>query len=98
MALRGLVALVEDLSFRSVRARVAKILLEQEQASVRAETTSDAAPARHRLTQQEIAALAGTAREMVGRALKELEAAGAIHNEHGRITILSDERLRALAM
>lgn len=98
MALRSLVALVEDLSFRSVRARVAKILLEQEQASVRAEATSDAAPARHRLTQQEIAALAGTAREMVGRALKELEAAGAIHNEHGRITILSDERLRALAM
>ncbi|HEX2347724.1 MAG TPA: Crp/Fnr family transcriptional regulator [Ktedonobacterales bacterium] len=98
MALRGLVALIEDLSFRSVRARVAKILLEQEQASVRADATSDAAPARHRLTQQEIAALAGTAREMVGRALKELEAAGAIHNEHGRITILSDERLRALAM
>lgn len=98
LALRGLVALVEDLSFRSVRARVAKILLEQEQASVRAEATNDAAPARHRLTQQEIAALAGTAREMVGRALKELEAAGAIHNEHGRITILSDELLRALAM
>jgi len=98
MALRGLLALIEDLSFRSVRARVAKILLEQEQASVRADATSDAAPARHRLTQQEIAALAGTAREMVGRALKELEAAGAIHNEQGRITILSDERLRALAM
>ena len=101
MALRALVALVEDLSFRSVRARVAKILLEQEQASTRAEpaptSSGDATPARHRLTQQEIAALAGTAREMVGRALKELEAAGAIHNEHGRITILSDERLRALA-
>ena len=89
-ALRGLVALVEDLSFRSVRARVAKILLDQEQTSV-------AATPRHRLTQQEIAALAGTAREMVGRALKELEGAGAIRNEHGRVTILSDERLRALA-
>lgn len=101
LALRALVALVDDLSFRSVRARVAKILLEQEQASARAapsESTGDATPARHRLTQQEIAALAGTAREMVGRALKELEAAGAIHNEHGRITILSDELLRGLAM
>ncbi|HEX8729821.1 MAG TPA: Crp/Fnr family transcriptional regulator [Ktedonobacterales bacterium] len=101
MALRALVALVDDLSFRSVRARVAKILMEQDQASARATPSGppgDATPARHRLTQQEIAALAGTAREMVGRALKELEAAGAIHNEHGRITILSDELLRALAM
>lgn len=87
-ALRGLVALVEDLSFRSVRARVAKILLEWR--------VSGEQPHR-RLTQQEIAAMAGTAREMVGRALKELEEAGAIHNEHGQITVQSIERLRLLA-
>lgn len=90
-ALRALVALVEDLSFRHVRARVAKILLEQEQGP-----GADHERPHHRLTQQEIAAMAGTAREMVGRALKELEEAGAIRSEHGRITVLSRERLRLL--
>jgi CRP/FNR family transcriptional regulator len=87
-ALRSLVMLVEDLSFRHVRGRVAKILLEQ--------VERDAAGAQHRLTQQEIAAMAGTAREMVGRALKDLEMAGAIRNEHGRITVLNGERLQML--
>ena len=68
-ALRHLVSLAEDLSLRHVTARVAKILLEQDIASQKGSR-------RHRLTQQEMAVLAGTAREVVGRALKELEAAG----------------------
>lgn len=89
-ALRHLVALVEDLSFRHVTARVAKILLDQE-----SETSSQ--PARHRLTQQEMAAMAGTAREMVGRALKELEGAGAIAMRQGRVVVLDRERLKLLA-
>ncbi len=89
-ALRHLVTLVEDLSFRHVRARVAKILLEQE------ERTEGAEQPNRRLTQQEIAAMAGTAREMVGRALKELESEGAIRNEHGHVTVLSRERLQLL--
>ena len=97
MALRSLVGLVDDLSFRHVRGRVAKILLEQEQEQEQGQAEpSDGAGRHHRLTQQEIAAMAGTAREMVGRALKELEAAGAIRSEHGRITVLSRERLQAL--
>lgn len=92
--LRYLVSMVQDLSFLPVRARVAKILLDQE---------ADQAPGegegrgRHRLTQQEMAAMAGTAREMVGRALKELEQAGAVRNDHGRITVLNRERLQILA-
>lgn len=89
-ALRHLVALVEDLSFRHVTARVAKILVDQEESMTRGQ-------AAHRLTQQEMAAMAGTAREMVGRALKDLEAAGAITVQHGRITVLNLERLRFLA-
>jgi CRP/FNR family transcriptional regulator len=88
-ALRYLVTLVEDLSFRNVRERVAKILLDQEQ-------SAQTGTRRHRLTQQEMAAMAGTAREMVGRALKDLEAAGAIQVEQGRITVLSRERLQML--
>ena len=89
-ALRHLVTLVEDLSFRHVTARVAKILIEQD-ASAGASGASGKAV--HRLTQQEMAAMAGTAREMVGRALKELEATGAIRIQRGRITVVNRERL-----
>lgn len=40
--------------------------------------------------------LAGTAREVVGRTLKELEAAGAIEMRQGRAEVLNRERLRML--
>ena len=93
-ALRYLVSMVEDLSFLPVRARVAKILLDQEVEQASGEGEGQV---HHRLTQQEMAAMAGTAREMVGRALKELEQAGAVHNDHGRITVLNRERLQILA-
>jgi CRP-like cAMP-binding protein len=89
-ALRHLVALVEDLSLRTVTARVAKILLDQEASS------HDEQHVYH-LTQREMAALVGSAREVVGRALKELEAAGAIEMRQGRAVVLSRERLRMLA-
>jgi CRP/FNR family transcriptional regulator len=89
-ALRHLVALVEDLSFRHVTARVAKILLDQE--ALRSADTHE-----HRLTQQEMAAMAGTAREMVGRALKELEGAGAIEMRQGRVVVRDPQRLRLLS-
>ena len=92
--LRHLVSLVEGLSFRHVTARVARILLEQEASQA---TDEKPGKAPHRLTQQEMAAMAGTAREMVGRALKELEAAGAIRIQRGHITVLSRERLELLA-
>ncbi|HKV86067.1 MAG TPA: Crp/Fnr family transcriptional regulator [Ktedonobacterales bacterium] len=88
-ALRHLVSLVEDLSFRHVTARVAKILLERD-----ADTAKGAGA--HRLTQQEMAAMAGTAREMVGRSLKELESSGAIELKHGHIKVIHRERLEIL--
>lgn len=89
-ALRHLVALVEDLSLRHVSARVARILLDQDAAFRQGQ------PAYH-LTQQEMAALAGTAREVVGRSLKELEVAGAIQMRQGRAIVLNRERLSLLA-
>lgn len=89
-ALRHLVALVEDLSLRHVTARVAKILLDQEEASQQARRA-------YHLTQQEMAALAGTAREVVGRSLKELEVAGAIEMRQGRAIVLKPDLLRLLA-
>jgi CRP-like cAMP-binding protein len=89
-ALRHLVSLVEDLSLRHVTARVAKILLDQEASAREGHQV-------YRLTQQEMAALAGTAREVVGRALKELEVAGAIEMRQGRAVVVNPERLRMLS-
>ena len=83
-----LVSLVEDLSFKNVTGRVAKILLEN------AGSGTDKNP---RLTQQEMAAMAGTAREMVGRSLKTLEEEGIIRFERHRIVITSKRRLEGLA-
>jgi CRP/FNR family transcriptional regulator len=83
-----LVALVEDFSFRHVTSRVAKMLLEYVDRK-----TGDGP----RLTQQEMAAMIGTAREMVGRSLKNLEGAGTIRMERNRIVIADPRALRQLA-
>ncbi len=84
--LRELVSLVEDLSFRQVIGRVARILLEN---------AGDGAG--HRLTQQDMAAIAGTAREVVGRSLKTLEEQGAIRLERHRIVISNRRYLEDMA-
>ncbi len=83
-----LIALVEDFSFRRVTGRVAKMLLEY------ADHSGGESP---RLTQQEMAAVIGTAREMVGRSLKNLENEGTIKMERNRIVIADQQALRNLA-
>jgi CRP-like cAMP-binding protein len=83
-----MVSLVEDLSFRHVTGRVAKILLGY---------AGDGAGEKPRLTQQEMAAMIGTAREMVGRSLKNLEDAGTIRMERHRIIIANQAALRDMA-
>ena len=83
-----LVSLVEDLSFRHVTGRVAKILLEY---------AEDKKGQKPRLTQQEMAAMAGTAREMVGRSLKALEEEGTVRLERNRIIITDKEALKERA-
>ena len=87
--LRHLVSLVEDLSFKHVTARLAKILLEYAGDGV--------GSAKPRLTQQEMAAMAGTAREMIGRSLKELEVEKIIRLEHHRIVVTDKEALKKWA-
>ena len=82
--MRHLVSLVEDLSFRHVVGRVAKILLEN--------AGNGKAP-RQQLTQQDMAAMAGTAREVVSRALKTLETQGGIRIDRRRIVITDREAL-----
>jgi CRP/FNR family transcriptional regulator len=85
--IRHLVSLVEDLSFRHVIGRVAKILLEH---------AGDGARSGQRLTQQEMAAIAGTAREVVGRSLKALEERGIIKLERHRIVVTDKEALKRM--
>jgi len=82
---RHLVSLVEDLSFKHVIGRVAKILFEHIGGEM------GRGP---RLTQQEMAAMAGTAREVVGRSLKVLEEEGAIKLDRHRIIITDKEALQ----
>ena len=84
---RRLMSLVEDLSFRHVIGRVARILLEH---------AGDETGPKPRLTQQEMAAMAGTAREVVGRSLKALEEEGAIRFERHRIIITDKETLKEM--
>jgi len=84
--MRHFASLVEDLSFRNVISRVAKLLLEY------AENRKK--PERPRLTQQEMAAMVGTAREMVGRSLRALEEKGAIKIDRHRIVLIDKQALR----
>jgi CRP-like cAMP-binding protein len=83
---RYLVGLVEDLAMRSVRGRLANLLLEQARAG-----QSEYVP--RMLTQEEMAARLGTVREMVGRTLRSMAAAGILEFDRHRIVILDPERL-----
>lgn len=87
--LRHLTLLVEDLSFRHVTSRLARILLDVAE-------TQDKGGLPRRLTQQQMASMIGTAREMVGRSLKTLEQAGVIKIEGRRITVLKAELLKKM--
>ena len=88
--LRFLAELVEDLSFRHVTSRVAKLLLEY------AEQPGQSAP-RPRLTQQDLASMVGSVREVVGRSLAALEREGAIRIDRARIVVTDREVLRRMA-
>jgi CRP/FNR family transcriptional regulator len=83
--LREALALVEDLAFRDVTSRLAKILLEGQD--------GDAS----RITQELLASMAGSRREVVGRALKALSQEGAVKLERGRIHVRDRQALERLA-
>ena len=87
---RILVAKVEDLSMRSVKGRLARLLLEQAE-------HNDVAALPRLLTQEEMANQLGTVREMVGRALRNLADEGVISFDRHRIAILDVERLEVEA-
>ncbi|MHB8620009.1 MAG: Crp/Fnr family transcriptional regulator [Chloroflexota bacterium] len=76
---------IEDFAFHSVRARLARALLE---------TAEDGAT---HLTQRDLAELAGTAREVAGRELREMERQGVINIARGVTTMLDVRRLERIA-
>ena len=87
-AVARLANLAAELSLLSVTARVARLLLTREDCL---------AGASGGLSQQEMASLAGTARQVVGRILRRLEEEGLIDLERGRIQVLDPAGLAALA-
>lgn len=86
--LRHLVSLVDELSFKRVISRVARILLDY--------AADDTTP-KVRLTQRDMAAMAGTAREVVGRSLKTLVEDGAIRIDRHRIVVTDRDALKNMA-
>jgi CRP/FNR family cyclic AMP-dependent transcriptional regulator len=79
--------LVEDLSLRTVRGRLARFLLER----------ADAGQVTRRWTQEEIAAHLGTVRDMVGRTLRAFADAGLVRMERQRIVLLDRDGLEGEA-
>ncbi|MGD2146022.1 MAG: Crp/Fnr family transcriptional regulator [Anaerolineae bacterium] len=77
--------LVGDLSLRSVRGRLARLLLEE----------ADADQVTRRWTQSEIAARLGTVREMISRTLGAFADGGLIRIDRQRIVLLDREGLEA---
>lgn len=75
--------LVEDLSLRTVRGRLARFLLER----------ADAGQIARRWTQEEIATHLGTVRDMVGRTLRSFADAGLVRMDRQRIVLLDREGL-----
>lgn len=87
--LRHLTMIVEDLSFRSVVGRLAKLLLEMA-------VVEDGASPVKRLTQDEMATMVGSVRDVIGRALRHIEKTGAIKIERQSILVVSPEKLREI--
>jgi len=87
--LRHLTSVVEDLSFRSVVGRLAKLLLDS------AVEENGPVPVRQ-MTQDEMAGMVGTVRDVIGRALRQMESAGAIKLDRHRILLISPDKLREM--
>lgn len=90
---RHLVAMVEDLSLRSVKSRLARLLL----AEALHATGAGSIDRSQMVTQAEMAARLGTVREMIGRALRDLADEGLIQFDRHRIVIVDRERLASVA-
>jgi len=89
--LRAYKQIVEDLSLRTVVARIARLLVDRARgAQTLVEESANSSPD---YTQDELAALVGSVREVVQRALKTLEHAGFIQMARGRISVIDVDAL-----
>jgi len=84
---RRLSGMVRDLALYSVRARLARFLLEH----------AEHEPPHQRWTQASIAANIGTVRDVVGRAVRAFAEEGVIRRERGRLRIVDREALERAA-
>ncbi len=88
---RDYIERLEDMTFRTIPSRLARLFLHE------ASYAGQIAELPSQLTQEEIASILGTTREVVGRALRGLLNAGLLR-KHGRsFTIVDREGLHALA-
>ena len=87
--LRRLVTMIEELSFLTVRSRLAALLLQLARAQADAASQPAALRVPLHITHQEIAARIGTVRELVSRNLSRLEAEGIIRLD-GRAFVIQD--------
>ncbi|MFC1910718.1 Crp/Fnr family transcriptional regulator [Chloroflexota bacterium] len=88
---RFMVKLSKELVFKNVTGRLSRLLLERE-------SLVRAGPDNQRITQQDMASMIGTVRELVSRSLKELESMGAIDIEHNQLIIKNRKRLEELSI
>jgi len=93
-ARRRSVDTIADLAFAHVLQRVAKFLLGYAPASV---GMAKGLPGVENLSQAQIAAAAGTVRDMAARALLRLKNAGAVELDRGRVQAIDRARLEAFA-
>jgi len=92
---RRFAGLVEDLAFRQVTERLARHL--EASAAAPGVPVSPGTVVDLALTQEQLAARLGTVRELVSRALAQLERAGAIKRSRSGIVIRDPGRLAAAA-
>ena len=92
---RRFAGLVEDLAFRQVTERLARHLEQGAAASGR--PVSPGTVVNLALTQEQLAARLGTVRELISRALAQLERAGAIKRTRSRVVIRDPARLAEAA-
>jgi CRP-like cAMP-binding protein len=89
--LRKVNELIRSLAFYDVYGKVARVLLNL--ASEKGRVTEEGTVIDLRLTQQELAELAGMSRETMTRTLRDFQQAGCVRIESGIITILNDDML-----
>jgi CRP-like cAMP-binding protein len=89
--LRAYKQMVEDLSLRTVVTRISRLLVDRARGTpTLVEESANSSP---EYTQDEIAAMVGSVREVVQRAMKTLEHAGLIQMARGRIHVIDVEAL-----